>query len=214
MGRAPTLRTETARIRPEMVYAWRGPSLLITDNRGECGDDETLRRAITSAKPVDFCARCGSRSTASGPGCARSAAVHRRNRLRLRPSRDAPLRWRRQRPGRRRDRPRSARHPVSGADLLVSSSRGSRRARDLSARRRTARVRRWPASRPGCSGPTSRTFRRRTPASASRRGRRERTPRKGGSAFATSIPICARNPHPAVRRAVRGNRRESVGGAG
>ncbi len=36
------LRTDTARIRPEMLYAWRGPSLLIADNRGECGDDETL----------------------------------------------------------------------------------------------------------------------------------------------------------------------------
>jgi glycogen debranching enzyme len=37
-----TLSAATARIRPEMVYAWRGPSLLITDNRGECGENETL----------------------------------------------------------------------------------------------------------------------------------------------------------------------------
>ncbi len=42
-----TLRTETARIRPEMVYAWRGPSLLITNNRGECGDDSDDRDGET-----------------------------------------------------------------------------------------------------------------------------------------------------------------------
>ncbi|HEV2851764.1 MAG TPA: glycogen debranching N-terminal domain-containing protein [Thermoanaerobaculia bacterium] len=35
-------RWAESRIRPEVVYAWRGPSLLITDNRGECGEGETL----------------------------------------------------------------------------------------------------------------------------------------------------------------------------
>jgi glycogen debranching enzyme len=36
------LRTESARIRPEMLYAWRGPSLLVTSLQGECGEGETL----------------------------------------------------------------------------------------------------------------------------------------------------------------------------
>ncbi len=29
-------------VRPELLYAWNGPSLLITNPRGECGDDQTL----------------------------------------------------------------------------------------------------------------------------------------------------------------------------
>jgi hypothetical protein len=29
-------------VRPEILYAWRGPSLLITNIRGECGPDEQL----------------------------------------------------------------------------------------------------------------------------------------------------------------------------
>ncbi|MFP5285441.1 MAG: glycogen debranching N-terminal domain-containing protein, partial [Thermoanaerobaculia bacterium] len=32
----------TARIRPDQVYAWRGPSLLLTNDRGECGEDDPL----------------------------------------------------------------------------------------------------------------------------------------------------------------------------
>jgi hypothetical protein len=31
-----------ALIRPEILYAWKGPSLLIVDVRGECGPDQTL----------------------------------------------------------------------------------------------------------------------------------------------------------------------------
>jgi glycogen debranching enzyme len=33
---------EAVKIRPELIYAWYGPSVLITNNRGECGCDETL----------------------------------------------------------------------------------------------------------------------------------------------------------------------------
>src|SRR5829696_4642889 len=29
-------------IRPEVLYAWHGQSLLVVNNRGECGDDESL----------------------------------------------------------------------------------------------------------------------------------------------------------------------------
>ena len=29
-------------VRSELLYAWNGPSLLITNPRGECGDDHTL----------------------------------------------------------------------------------------------------------------------------------------------------------------------------
>jgi hypothetical protein len=32
----------TARVRPDLLYAWKGPSLLVTNTRGECGDDRTL----------------------------------------------------------------------------------------------------------------------------------------------------------------------------
>src|SRR5918994_181483 len=32
----------TAVVRPELQYAWYGPALLVTNERGECGDDQTL----------------------------------------------------------------------------------------------------------------------------------------------------------------------------
>lgn len=35
-------RDGTVRIRPEQVYAWRGPSLLVTNTPGECGEDDPL----------------------------------------------------------------------------------------------------------------------------------------------------------------------------
>src|SRR3989442_1442781 len=31
-------------VRPEILYAWKGPSLLIVNTRGECGDDQPGRR--------------------------------------------------------------------------------------------------------------------------------------------------------------------------
>ena len=31
-----------AAVRPDILYAWRGPSLLITNLKGECGDDQQL----------------------------------------------------------------------------------------------------------------------------------------------------------------------------
>ncbi|HEU4584988.1 MAG TPA: glycogen debranching N-terminal domain-containing protein, partial [Gemmatimonadaceae bacterium] len=33
---------ESIRIRPEIVYAWRGQSFLVTNNRGECASDYPL----------------------------------------------------------------------------------------------------------------------------------------------------------------------------
>jgi glycogen debranching enzyme len=32
----------TALVRPDLLYAWNGPSLFITNTRGECGDDQAL----------------------------------------------------------------------------------------------------------------------------------------------------------------------------
>ena len=32
----------TALVRPNILYAWKGPSLFITNTRGECGDDQRL----------------------------------------------------------------------------------------------------------------------------------------------------------------------------
>ena len=31
-----------AAVRPDLLYAWLGPSLLITNTRGECGPDQQL----------------------------------------------------------------------------------------------------------------------------------------------------------------------------
>src|SRR5687768_5506870 len=32
----------TTLVRPDIVYAWKGPSLFIANTRGECGDDQTV----------------------------------------------------------------------------------------------------------------------------------------------------------------------------
>jgi hypothetical protein len=32
----------TALVRPEILYAWKGPSLLVVNPRGECGEDQPL----------------------------------------------------------------------------------------------------------------------------------------------------------------------------
>jgi hypothetical protein len=37
-----TLGVAGVAIRPELEYAWYGPSILVTNNRGECGSDQTL----------------------------------------------------------------------------------------------------------------------------------------------------------------------------
>ena len=31
-----------AAVRPDLLYAWRGPCLLLTNTRGECGTDQPL----------------------------------------------------------------------------------------------------------------------------------------------------------------------------
>src|SRR5207302_2220942 len=40
-GRRPATMT-TALVRPNILYAWKGPSLFIANTRGDCGDDQTL----------------------------------------------------------------------------------------------------------------------------------------------------------------------------
>jgi N-terminal domain of (some) glycogen debranching enzymes len=32
----------TTLVRPDILYGWKGPSLFVTNTRGECGDDQTL----------------------------------------------------------------------------------------------------------------------------------------------------------------------------
>src|SRR5436190_18537036 len=32
----------TALVRPNILYAWKGPSLFIANTRGDCGEDQTL----------------------------------------------------------------------------------------------------------------------------------------------------------------------------
>src|SRR5688572_17744610 len=45
-GAAPSLLPErlmtSALVRPDILYAWNGPSLLIVNTRGECGTDQQL----------------------------------------------------------------------------------------------------------------------------------------------------------------------------
>ena len=38
----PQVPLASAAIRPDLRYAWYGPTLLITNHRGECGADQTL----------------------------------------------------------------------------------------------------------------------------------------------------------------------------
>ena len=123
-----------ALVRPDLLYAWKGPSLLIADTRGECGPGTPLSGYYF--REARFLGTLRVEVNGEAPWLCEAAADRSGDaRAELRPSGNHRAGRRRHGTGRRRGGHRQARHPRALAGSPAVAPRRRRRPRSHADRR-------------------------------------------------------------------------------